>query len=234
MKKQDFLTMEIRLFEASNGPCPYLDDLEWVCYLFQANHLDGAFYEMLINKGFRRNGKFFYKNNCHNCKACVSIRVIVDQFKPSRSQKRVWRKNRDIWVTQSVASYEEEDYALYQKYTMDRHNTLTTREEYRQFLINSAVDTIMMRYYFESKLIGIGWVDILPRSLSSVYYAFDPDYSDRSLGVFSVMKEVELCRELDKEHLHLGFWVKNNNAMKYKSQYNPHQLLIDNEWSNVN
>ncbi|PCI24725.1 MAG: arginyltransferase [SAR324 cluster bacterium] len=222
--------MEVRLFEASNGACPYLENHEWYCYLFRAGQLEGGVYEALISNGFRRNGDFFYKNSCRNCKQCISLRIPVNQFLPSRSQKRVWRKNQDLRITHAPVTFDEESYNLYQSYSQNRHQSTTTREEYCQFLIHSAVETIMMRYYLADKLVGVGWLDLLPDSISSVYFAFDPELLTRSLGVFSIMKEIEFCREHQKSYLHLGFWVKENQAMKYKSNYQPHQLLNNNEW----
>ena len=83
----------------------------------------------------------------------------------------------------------------------------------------------------EEHLIGIGWTDILPNSLSSVYFAFDPDHSFRRLGVFSLLKELELCRKLQKKWLQLGFWIEDNHKMSYKNQYKPCQILVkDGGW----
>ena len=111
--------MEVRLFEANNGACPYLESFEWYCYLFRSNQLDGEIYEALINNGFRRNGDYFYKNSCRNCNQCISLRLPVNQFVLSHSQKRVLRKNQDLRITFSPVAFDEESYKLYQKYSGD-------------------------------------------------------------------------------------------------------------------
>ena len=90
----------------------------------------------------------------------------------------------------------------------------------------------MMRYYLGNKLVGVGWLDVLPRSLSSVYFAYDLEFSKRRLGVFSVLKEIELAKELHLSYLHLGFWVNDCKAMNYKFQFKPHELLINDIWIN--
>ena len=223
--------MELQLFEANNGDCPYLDNRTWHSYLFKAASLDASIYESLIDFGFRRSGLFFYKNGCPNCNECISLRVLADAYKPTRSQKRVWKKNQDIVIIRQPVSFDREDFELYARYSLWKHGTRATETSYEDFLIKSAVDTIMMKYYLHSELAGIGWVDILPRSISTVYYAFHPDFAKRSLGVFSVMKEIELARLLNKSILHMGFWVNNCSSMDYKQQYKPNELLINERWT---
>lgn len=222
--------MEIELFEANNGNCPYLENRLWCSYTFRAETLEDSVYESLISVGFRRSGKYFYKNNCSGCEACVSIRLRVASFVRSSSQKRVWRKNQDLSVTWHPARFDEESYQLYRQYSLDKHGSIASERNYRDFLIDSAVDTIMMRYYLKAKLVAIGWVDLLSASLSSVYFAYDTEMSKRSLGVFSILKEIELAEQLNKTFLHLGFWVDNCQSMSYKDQYRPHELLINGKW----
>lgn len=226
--------MEVQVFEASNGDCPYLDNLEWVSYMFRVDLIKPAVYEKLIDNGFRRSGHFFYKNKCPNCEACISIRIQIADFKMTRSQKRIWKKNQDIRIVQQPVAFEDEGYKLYKRYSEWKHQSQTTEENYRDFLIASAVDTVMMRYYDGDKLAGLGWVDILENSLSSVYFAFSPDYAKRSLGIYSALKEVELSREMGKQYLHMGFWVENCQAMSYKTQFKPYQLLKNGIWLNGN
>ena len=218
--------MELELFEADNGECPYLDNRRWCSYVFYTNEL----YESLLSHGFRRSGFAFYRNNCPGCKLCVPIRIMVNAFKPSKSQKRALKKNDDIEFSQHSIGFDEESFELYKKYSIDRFQTDVTYEGYRDFLTRSAVDTRIIKYHHHARLIGISWIDILPRSLSSVYFAFDPEFAHRSLGVYSILKEIDLAKNLQKESLHLGFWVRGCVTMKYKKKYNPHQLLINDEW----
>jgi len=224
--------MEVQVFEASNGACPYLDNLEWISYMFRTDAIKPAIYEKLIDNGFRRSGHFFYKNRCPNCDACISIRIRADEFSPSRSQKRVWRRNQDLRIVSHPVFFEEEGFDLYYRYCLWKHGSETNAHNYQDFLISSAVETVMMRYYDGNRLVGLGWVDILENSLSSVYFAFNPDFAGRSPGVFSVLKEIELCGKMNKPYLHLGFWVEKCPAMSYKTQFKPYQLLRDGTWLN--
>lgn len=222
--------MEIPLFEASNGACPYLQGKEWLSYLTHADRLDEYIYEALLNKGFRRSGHIFYQNQCKGCESCIPVRIVVDQFAPSKSQRKIWRKNQDLRLEVLPAKFDEEAYRVYDAFTKDRYNSSASAEEFQQFLVKTAVDTQMVKYYLEDRCIAVGWLDILDQSVSSVYFAFDPEYGKRSLGHFSVMKEIELCRQMGKQYLHLGFWVAECQAMAYKSKFYPHQFLIDGQW----
>jgi leucyl-tRNA---protein transferase len=223
--------MELQVFEACNGACPYLEEREWHTHLFATATLAEGVYEFLIDHGFRRSGRYFYRNRCPGCRECIPIRLPVDRLVPSRSQRRSWKRNHDVLVERQPVAFDEEDYQLYSRYCRWKHQSETSVQSYRDFLVCSAVETWMMKYYIGSTLAGIGWVDVLPRSLSSVYFAFDPDYRHRSLGVFSVLKEAALAQELGKSYLHLGFWVRDCDAMAYKQQFRLHQVLVgDGIW----
>ncbi|MDT8446800.1 MAG: arginyltransferase [bacterium] len=222
--------MEIPLFEASNGACPYLKGKEWLSYLTHADRLDEYLYEALLNRGFRRSGHIFYQNQCKGCDACIPVRLSADSFEPTKSQRKVWRKNQDLRLEILPARFDEEAYKVYDAFTKSRYNASATAEEFQQFLVKTAVDTQMVKYYLEDQIVAVGWLDILANSVSSVYFAFDPSQAKRSLGTFSVMKEIEICREMGKDYLHLGFWVADCQAMAYKSKFYPHQFLIDGEW----
>ncbi len=214
----------------SQGPCPYLTSRKSLIYAFSVKKMPAAIYEAIINEGFRRNGFYFYQNFCPNCRACIPIRLDAQSFNPSKSQRRIMRKNEDVNIVRQPVSFDQEGFLLYRKYCSQRHASLETREDYVRFLIDSPVPTEIMRYYAGNQLIGMGWVDILSNSLSSVYFAFDPDHSFRSLGVYSLLKEAELCKKLKKRWLHLGFWIEEHQKMSYKRNYKPCQILAEGLW----
>jgi len=88
----------------------------------------------------------------------------------------------------------------------------------------------MMRYSVKGKLVGVSWLDYLPNSLSSVYFAFEPEEAKRSLGTFSVLKEIEIARMSGREFYYLGFYVPGSPKMSYKGRFKPHELLLDGQW----
>ncbi|MFP4483782.1 MAG: arginyltransferase [Spirochaetaceae bacterium] len=224
--------MRIQLYEVFHGDCPYLPNRTWVTHTFQVPRFDPSMYERLISEGWRRSGAAFYQNHCPGCNLCIPIRIPVDRFAPSKSQRRVLRRNADVTIERRPIEPLEEVYELYSRYNARRHDPEeeVTFEAFRSFLGTSPIDTDMMLYHVDDRLVGVGWIDVLPTSLSSVYYAFDPEESQRSLGTFSVLKEIELSHSLGKLWHHLGFYVPGCHKMDYKSRFTPHQLLINGEW----
>ena len=216
------------------GSCPYLPNRHWLTQAFAAERLPASVYEALIDAGWRRSGPVLYQNRCPGCTLCIPIRTHVKRFRPSRSQRRVQRKNADLHVSIHDPAADEDLFALYVEYQRTRHHDRqpedTARQAFVRFLCNAPVPSLVMRYRLGRQLIGAGWVDVLPRGLSSVYYVFDPNYAARSLGVFSVLREIELAAQLNKEWLYLGFFVPGCPSMSYKANYHPYDLLIDGRW----
>ncbi|PID55749.1 arginyltransferase [candidate division KSB3 bacterium] len=223
------------LYQSDNGPCPYLPDRRWMTHSFYADTLSPAFYECLTAKGFRRSGQAFYQNHCPDCAACLPIRINVQRFSPSRSQRRVLTKNLDISYTRCRAVFESRDFELYAKYLRHRHpeSPNTTREGYVSFLIESPIQTEIMRYHLKGHLVGLGWIDLMPTSLSSVYFAFDPEFSSRSLGTYSILQQIKLAQRLGKEWLQLGFWVAASQKMSYKRNFRPCEILVRKRWKEL-
>ncbi|PIE32855.1 arginyltransferase [candidate division KSB3 bacterium] len=223
------------LYQHDNGSCPYLADREWTSHAFYADTLNPLLYEQLMSKGFRRSGTIFYQNHCHGCTACKPIKVNIHHFSPSISQRRVLRKNRDVTMTREPASFEMDDFLFYRNYIEQRHpsSSLPSPESYVNFLIVSPVSTEIMRYYIGKHMVGLAWIDLLPHSLSSVYFAFDPAYSSRSLGTYSILRQISLAQELQKKWLQLGFWVEESRKMSYKSRFKPCYILNEGRWKQL-
>jgi arginine-tRNA-protein transferase len=224
--------MQVQLFKVNNGPCPYLEGKTWISHVFSSPRFSESLYEEMIGSGWRRSGTSFYQNHCPDCSACTPIRIPSSRFLPSKSQRRVARKNTATVIKRSPTEMDEEVYRLYKKYSRLQHqrNDDEAEEEFLHFLGSSPMTTDMMRYYIDGKLAGAGWIDILPNGLSSIYFAFDPDYAQYSLGTYSIMKEIELCRMMGKPWLFLGFFVAECAKMSYKGRFKPYQLLTDGRW----
>ncbi|NBF39324.1 MAG: arginyltransferase [Spirochaetes bacterium] len=225
--------MRVQLFRINHGDCPYLPDRTWVTHTFQVGSLSESLYESMISQGWRRSGTAFYQNHCPGCNLCIPIRVPTHDFSPTKSQRRVLKKNSDVEVRMSPLEDEAEAYELYRLYNTTRHgeDETASRAGFRSFLFDSPIDTRVMWYSVGGRLVGIGWVDVVPNGLSSVYFVFDPAESARSLGTFSAMKEIETAAAMGKSWLYLGFYVPGCHKMSYKRRFRPFQLLEDGRWA---
>ena len=222
----------IKIFRTDNGPCPYLDTGNWQNISFQTKKIPPDGYTSLLNQGFRRSGFTIYHPDCDNCQECIPIRVDALNFKKNKGQRRTWRKNSDIRIEHQIPKFNYEDFALYNRYQHEWHKTeiQINEDEYLDFLIDSPVTTEIIRYFLGDKLIGLGWVDRLPKLISSVYFVFDPDYFSRRMGIFSLLYEIEYARSLNLRWLYLGYWVKSSTKMKYKADFQPAELLDGSKW----
>ncbi|MBU8913253.1 MAG: arginyltransferase [Spirochaetales bacterium] len=237
--------MQPQLYEVEHGNCPYLSERTWVTHSFQLESIPESVYEAMLADGWRRSGTSVYQNHCPGCGCCTPARVPVNQFRPSKSQRRTLRRNADVTVEVVAPAADAESFGLYQRYVRSRHTPAAhgtsadapdaseaiTPEQFDKFLVTSPVHTRAMRYHAENRLVGIGWIDVLPNGLSSVYFAFDPDENCRSLGTYSIMKEIELARDLGKEWLYLGFYVPNSPKMAYKGAFRPREFAVNGAWT---
>ena len=202
-------------------------------------------FNMLLEKGFRRSGGIYYINECQGCHECTPIRIHVKDFAASKSQRAVFRKNSDIVVKlqkdpENFVS--ERKIFLFREYDFYHNERRKSLEETKEMLrsMNSGYSGIWnMEFYLNDELIAVSILDYGENefgsliSLSSNYFYYDVSAPilKRSPGVFSVLKEIELCRELGIEYYYLGLYLPNCRKMNYKSNYKPYELYLQGKWT---
>eukprot|EP01039_Chlorochromonas_danica_P007205 gene7205-7971_t len=223
---------------------------------FTAQRLAVRDYEVLMLRGWRRSGAYFYKPIMHKtCCPAYTIRLPVQQFQPSRAQKKVLRKappttatdpnpslGEETRETMSIvtepASFSEEKFDLYRRYQVAVHKDKedeVTREGFTRFLIDSPLlhsvegdkdlGTFHQCYRLQGRLVAVGVVDLLPSGLSSVYCFYDPALRSIALGKYTALKEIDYCRDHGYEYYYMGFYIQSCPKMAYKAEYSPSQLL---------
>ena len=227
--------MTIPLFLSQPHPCSYLEgECAQSAFVHTSRPVTTAIYGQLIEQGFRRSGDEVYAPHCPHCSACIPVRLPVARFKPGRSQKRCLSRNADTQVVVKPAVFEQAHYELYLRYQAVRHGggamAAAGPEDYLGFLGSSWCDTRFVEFSINNELAGVAVVDRFEQAWSAVYTFFDPKFASASLGVYAVLWQIEQARRQQKEFLYLGFWIKACQKMAYKSDYQPLQLLIDNQW----
>ncbi|MBS1828498.1 MAG: arginyltransferase [Acidobacteria bacterium] len=215
-------------------PCPYLPERLSRYRAFRSDVMPPRLYHQLMDVGFRRSGDVFYQPVCKGCRACVPLRVPVQEFAASKSQRRVWRRNMDLEMTVGAATVTEEKVALYRRYAEAWHGRDgETAEDYERFLVLSPVTTVEFSYRDGAgRLLAVGICDVCEQSLSSVYFYFDPEERARSLGTFGAMAEIAYAASRGIPYYYLGYWVEGSEAMCYKSRFRPFQVLqTDGKWA---
>jgi len=230
--------ISIPLFLDDNHPCSYLDKRNaQFAYVHPDFALSTDIYSALIDQGFRRSGEHTYQTQCTNCSACIPAKLAVNDFTPSRQQRRTLKKNSDVQVNIKPAEFDEAHFKLYQHYLKNRHADgvmeNSSKEDYLSFFTSSWCDTYFVEFLIDGELAGIAVIDHLSNGLSAVYTFFDPKFSARSLGVYAVLWQIEHAKSLQLENLYLGFWIEDCQKMSYKSNYRPLQGLIDQQWQDI-
>jgi arginine-tRNA-protein transferase len=190
-----------------------------------------------MDAGFRRSGKLLYQPACQGCRACQPIRVPVERFKPSKSQRRCIRRNADLRVTANEPRASDEKFDLYRRYVAGRFGRQARededgRESFERFLYDSPVQTLEFCYRDPAgRLLAVGICDVCAESLSSVYFYYDPGEARRGLGNFGAVYEIETAGKLGIPYYYLGYWVSGCGAMKYKADFHPNEILYsDGVW----
>lgn len=224
-------------------PCSYLPEREARSQVATPAFLISMpVYSQLMRKGFRRSGTHTYRTHCDACHACVSLRVKAKEFVPNRSQLRAWKRHIHLEASLQPLHDKPEYYELYERYQRARHKDggmdNEDPESYRNFLLQSHVDTMLVEFREPSdptqdgrgKLVMVSVIDLLDDGLSAVYTFYDPDLPKARLGVYNVLWQIELCRKLDLDYVYLGYWIAESRKMSYKTQYQPAQGLVNGEW----
>lgn len=214
-------------------PCPYLPGMLARSEAYLADGLDASFYQRLLSRGFRRSGRVVYRPRCRRCKECRQLRIPVDRFKPTRSLRRVTRRNADVTVEVDQPAPTDEKFDIYRRYLDSQHDDSMERtyEAFREFLYDSPIAGLEFRYRLGDRLIGVSVTDRCADGLSSVYMYFAPEFASRSLGTFSVLWEVEHCRTEGLAFYYLGYYVAGSRTMAYKARFRPSEILVaDDRW----
>ncbi|BBL34436.1 aspartateglutamate leucyltransferase [Nitrosomonas stercoris] len=194
-------------------------------------------YARLIHKGYRRNGNFLYRPDCAHCHACIPVRIPVKLFHPHRTQRRTWKHHQNLRATRHPLHFDSAHFALYQRYQKSRHpgggmelDDKNGYEQYCNFFLHSTIDSFLVTFHEDQQLRMVSIVDQLPDGLSSVYTFFDPNIARASYGTFNILWQIAQCQQDQLPYLYLGYWIKNNPKMRYKANFRPLQLLLNNQW----
>ncbi|MEJ2717847.1 MAG: arginyltransferase [Deltaproteobacteria bacterium] len=221
------------LVKGESHPCPYLPGREACEEAFKVEQFPPELYHDFMDSGFRRSGLIIYRPACRACTECRPLRVAASRFAPSKSQRRVLRKNEDIEVAVALPRFTRDKFRMYSDYVATQHVSFhdDTAENMKRFLYSSPVLTLEFEYRLRARLVAVGIADLSSPSLSSVYAFYDPDLSARSLGTLSALREIAFCRSRSVPYYYLGFLVAGSPSMNYKARFRPHEILSpEGEW----
>src|SRR5436190_146430 len=230
------------------SPCPYLAGKEERKVF---THLVGerapGLNDLLTHGGFRRSQSIAYRPACEACRACVSVRVVAEDFRPTRSMRRVAERNVDIIGDMRPATPTSEQYSVFRAYLDERHRdggmADMTVLDYAMMVEDSHVETRIIEYRRRGPdtgisgrgqdLLAVALTDVLSDGLSMVYSFFEPSEESRSLGTFMILDHISRARRLGLPYVYLGYWIEGSKKMDYKGRFLPQQRLAPSGWLRV-
>ncbi len=231
---------KLQFYVTTPYPCGYISNNLAQSLIATPHHLvDAAVYSELINQGFRRSGKFTYRPHCENCNKCIPVRMVLNQFTPTRSQKRAYKQHADLTANILPLDYHPKHAELYMKYQSLRHVSEDTfkeskdsdeAEQYRQFLCNSHVESLLIEFKDAQQQVKIvSVIDVVSDGVSAVYTFYDAT-EKASYGTYAIMWLANWIKSLNLPYLYLGYWIQDSQKMAYKEKFNVQERLIDGEW----
>jgi arginine-tRNA-protein transferase len=231
-------------------PCPYLTGrLERKIFTHLTPDKPRSMVDNLLKGGFRRSQNIAYMPYCDGCQACVSVRLVVADFTPGRSLRRVIRRNEDLYARRVAAMATSEQYALFRDYIASRHSDGGMADmsvfDYSMMVEDSAVDTFITEYRFrppsrfppralnEQPLAAAVLCDRLSDGISLVYSFYDTELEDRSLGTYMILDHIDYARDMGLPYVYLGYWIEGSRKMAYKARFAPQERLTRNGWVRV-
>jgi arginine-tRNA-protein transferase len=198
-----------------------------------------AEYMQRMREGWRRFGHMLFRPRCPACSACQSLRVVVDRFRPNRSQRRARKANEGV-VQLRVGEPRVNRaklllYDRYHRFQSDQkgwpQHPAKDPDSYTDSFVFNPFPVEEWCYYVGKKLVGVGYVDALPAGLSAIYFYYDPDERERSPGTWNVLRIIEEAAARGLPHVYLGYYVAGCPSLEYKSRFAPNEVLgPDGQW----
>ena len=219
-------------FSMIDYDCSYLTDRKVRMHYKYISHASKTFATAVITRGWRRFGKYFFHPICEGCNQCKSIRIDVNAYQFTKSQRKAIKRNKETKIIVQEPTLTQAHINLYNKY--HAHKSITdnwqhrniSQREYNENFVEGAHDYGKeVLYIIDDTLVGVDLIDILDDGISSIYFYYDPDYSRLSLGTFSLLYQVKLAKILSLPWIYLGYWVEGCKAFAYKPKFQPQEIL---------
>ncbi|MSQ96068.1 MAG: arginyltransferase [Gemmataceae bacterium] len=226
-------------YTAPASTCGYLPEERWSLEYEMVANLTPAEYEDRLEAGWRRFGAMLFQPRCPACQACQSLRVQVEQFAPDRSQRRAWQANHAaLEVRVGKPSVTRAKLDLYDRFHAFQTDLKGWPEHppkdvasYRETYVHNPPFTEEWCYFVAGRLVGVGYADRLPGSMSAIYCFYDPAERRRSLGTFNVLCLLAECARAKLPFLYLGYFVAGCKSLEYKGSFKPNQVRhADGKW----
>jgi leucyl-tRNA---protein transferase len=211
------------------GVCPYFKEARCRFEYFYARNLDGIELDELFNRGWRKFGTYYFRPECGRCRQCIPIRIMVPEFAPTKSQRRVLKKCAGIEVRLAEPEFRDEIFEIYRDHSFHRFGRESDLMEFLDAFYTPSCPSLQSEYYLGGELIAVGFIDVSQDSFSSVYFVYKTEYEQYRLGTYSIIKEVEHAASKGMKYYYLGYYIRESRSMSYKNHFHPNEKF---DWIN--
>ncbi|MFO0879831.1 MAG: arginyltransferase [Gemmataceae bacterium] len=228
-------------YVAPPSPCGYLPEQLWSLEYLYVDRLSAAEYLQKMLEGWRRFGYMLFRPACASCQACQAIRIVVDAFRPDRSQRRCAQLNQgDITLRIGPPTVDQMRLDLYDRYHAFQAESKgwpdhppKDAESYLTSFVHQPFPVEEWCFYLGDVLVGVGYVDPVPEAnlvgkghegLSAIYFIYDPAYRERGLGTWNVLSLIAEARRRELPYVYLGYYVEGSSSMAYKPRFVPNEV----------
>jgi leucyl-tRNA---protein transferase len=226
-------------YQAPVSPCGYLPDRAWSLEYELVGALSPAEYEQRMREGWRRFGHSLFRPRCPACRACQALRVRAAAFQPNRSQRRCRKLNESaVELRIGPPTVSRRKLKLYDRYHAFQvgakgwpEHPAKDAASYRESFVENPFAVEEWTYYVDDHLAGVGYVDVVPEGLSAIYFFYEPELRQRSLGTWNVLCILEAARQRRLRYVYLGYFVAGCASLEYKANFQPNEILgTDGMW----
>ncbi|WP_299653436.1 arginyltransferase [uncultured Tateyamaria sp.] len=234
------LPLAPQFYVTAPQPCPYLDG-RMERKLFTALQGENAekLNDSLSQQGFRRSQNVLYRPSCADCSACLSARIDVSAFEPSKSQKRTMKRNETLERRATSPWATEDQYALFRDYLDSRHADGGMADmdvfEFAAMIEETPIRSRVIEYIDQpgGELTGVSLTDVLSDGLSMVYSFYAPHMQRQSLGTYMILDHIKIAQEANLPYVYLGYWVPGSQKMGYKSKFSGLEVYLGGRWQKM-
>lgn len=218
-----------------HSKCSYLENREQTMQYKVIDSCSSTEVQELIERGYRRFGKMYFRPECVSCNECKSIKIDVANYNFSKSERRVLKKSKTLNIYIQKPSLSKQHLSLFKEYHLYmqkkkgwEYSSTSAEHYYNSFVDGHGDYGYEILYFHEEKLIGVDLIDILQDGISSIYFYYHPDYAHLSLGKLSLLYQIAQAQEKKKKWIYLGYYVKDCSSLSYKADYKPYLTLEGN------
>jgi arginine-tRNA-protein transferase len=175
--------------------------------------------------GWRHFGTYFFRYNLGFYEAEIRrvfpLRISLKDFSFSKSQRRVFKKNQDLQAVIRPVEITAEKELLFelhrQRFKRDAPFSLYDFLSYDAARV--PCEALEVCVYRGTELLAASFFDVGARAVSSIYAMFAPSETSRSLGIFTMLLEIQWARENNKDFFYQGYAYEGNSFYDYKKRF---------------